>query len=172
MKKQKNGFINFICSLIPGAGPMNMGFEKQGLSIMAIFWGTLAVSVLLRMEWLILALPIIWCYSFFHTHNLKNMSEEAFAQEEDRWLFRFDYLIDNHKELISKYRVWIAGALIVSGICVLAQEMLDLFWYIIPDFLYDAFYHTTGLLSAFIIGGALIAVGVVLLQKKYHSESN
>lgn len=172
MKKQKNGFINFICSLIPGAGPMNMGLEKQGLSIMTLFWGVIAIGVLLHMEWMILALPVIWCYSFFHTHNLKNMSEEQFAQEEDTWLFRLDYLIDNHKELFQKYRMWIAGALIVAGICVLAQELIDLFWYIIPDFLYDTVYHTTGLLSAFVTGGVLIAIGIVMLQKKQHSDSN
>ena len=140
MKKQKNGFINFICSLIPGAGPMNMGLEKQGLSIMTLFWGVIAIGVLL--------------------------------QEEDRWLFRLDYLIDNHKELFQKYRMWIAGALIVAGICVLAQELIDLFWYIIPDFLYDTVYHTTGLLSAFVTGGVLIAIGIVMLQKKQHSDSN
>ena len=39
MKKQKHGFWVFIFSLIPGAGEMYMGFKKQGLSIMLLFWG-------------------------------------------------------------------------------------------------------------------------------------
>ena len=39
MQKQKRGFWLFIFSLIPGAGEMYMGFKKQGISIMLLFWG-------------------------------------------------------------------------------------------------------------------------------------
>ena len=38
MQKQKRGFWLFIFSLIPGAGEMYMGFKKQGISIMFLFW--------------------------------------------------------------------------------------------------------------------------------------
>ena len=41
MQKQKRGFWLFIFSLIPGAGEMYMGFKKQGISIMFLFWGVL-----------------------------------------------------------------------------------------------------------------------------------
>lgn len=44
MKKQKHGFWVFIFSLIPGAGEMYMGFKKQGLSIMLLFWGSIALA--------------------------------------------------------------------------------------------------------------------------------
>lgn len=37
MTKQKKGFLLFLCSLIPGAGELYMGFRKQGLSIMLLF---------------------------------------------------------------------------------------------------------------------------------------
>ena len=46
MKKQKHGFWVFIFSLIPGAGEMYMGFKKQGISIMLLFWGWLPLPVL------------------------------------------------------------------------------------------------------------------------------
>ena len=42
MQKQKRGFWLFIFSLIPGAGEMYMGFKKQGISIMFLFWGVFA----------------------------------------------------------------------------------------------------------------------------------
>ena len=48
MQKQKHGFWLFIFSLIPGAGEMYMGFKKQGLSIMLLFWGVFAVGKELR----------------------------------------------------------------------------------------------------------------------------
>ena len=44
MKKQKHGFWVFIFSLIPGAGEMYMGFKKQGISIMLLFWGAIALA--------------------------------------------------------------------------------------------------------------------------------
>ena len=121
MKKQKRGFINFICSLIPGAGEMNMGFEKQGLSIMILFWGIVAVIALTEFAWIAALLPIVWFYSFFHTHNLKNMSEDEFLMEEDRYLFNLEYVMDNKKELFEKYRKLIAGVLIFIGICVVGR---------------------------------------------------
>ena len=44
MQKQKRGFWLFIFSLIPGAGEMYMGFKKQGISIMLLFWGSIALA--------------------------------------------------------------------------------------------------------------------------------
>ena len=38
MKKQKHGFWVFIFSQIPGAGEMYMGFKKQGISIMLLYF--------------------------------------------------------------------------------------------------------------------------------------
>lgn len=67
MKKQKKRFLTFICSLIPGAGELYMGFEKQGMSILIIFWGIVAISALTGMTFILCLLPIIWFYSFFHT---------------------------------------------------------------------------------------------------------
>ena len=43
MQKQKRGFLLFICSLIPGAGEMYMGFFKQGISIMTLIWALVAI---------------------------------------------------------------------------------------------------------------------------------
>ena len=52
MKKQKHGFWVFIFSLIPGAGEMYMGFKKQGLSIMLLFWGSIALASITGLGWL------------------------------------------------------------------------------------------------------------------------
>lgn len=166
MKKQKRGFINFICSLIPGAGEMNMGFEKQGLSIMTVFWGIIALAFLLRMEWILTILPVIWFYSFFHTHNLKNLSEEAFAAEEDRYLFNLEYIVENKEELFRKYRVLIAGALILIGASLVTREIAELFWKIIPFYLHDTASKIIRFLLSAGIGTAIIVAGVKMLRKK------
>lgn len=65
MIMQKKGFLLFLCSLIPGAGELYMGFKKRGVSMMAIFWGIVALTCVSGLEWFALALPVVWAYSFF-----------------------------------------------------------------------------------------------------------
>ena len=60
MQKQKRGFWLFIFSLIPGAGEMYMGFKKQGISIMLLFWGAIALASITGLGWLAMFLPVIW----------------------------------------------------------------------------------------------------------------
>ena len=38
MSRKKSKGWTFICSLLPGAGEMYMGFMKQGVSIMGLFF--------------------------------------------------------------------------------------------------------------------------------------
>ena len=76
MQKQKRGFWLFIFSLIPGAGEMYMGFKKQGISIMFLFWGVFAIGACTGMDWLVFLIPIIWFYSFFNVHNLKSLFQQ------------------------------------------------------------------------------------------------
>ena len=64
MIMQKKGFLLFLCSLIPGAGELYMGFKKRGVSMMAIFWGIVALACVSGLEWFALALPVVWAYSF------------------------------------------------------------------------------------------------------------
>ena len=86
MKKQKHGFWVFIFSLIPGAGEMYMGFKKQGISIMLLFWGSIALASITGLGWLAMFLPVIWFYSFFNVHNLKSLSEEEFYSVDDNYV--------------------------------------------------------------------------------------
>ena len=73
MQKQKRGFWLFIFSLIPGAGEMYMGFKKQGLSIMFLFWGVFAIGACTGMDWLEIEKQIIWINSILNVHKLKTL---------------------------------------------------------------------------------------------------
>ncbi len=57
MTRKKNGFLTFIFSLLPGAGEMYMGFFKQGMSIMAIFFLLFLPLSLLKKK---LNLIVLW----------------------------------------------------------------------------------------------------------------
>ena len=170
MKKQKQGFLTFICSLIPGAGELYMGFEKQGMSILITFWGTVALATFTGMAFILCALPIIWFYSFFHTHNLKNLSEEEFMLEKDRYLINLGYLMDNKEELLQKYRTVIAGALILIGVTVIGKALISVLWNIIPMYLYDIFSSAIHLIGGGIIGIGMIILGVYFLRKRDEAE--
>ena len=103
MTKQKHGFLVFIASLIPGAGEMYMGFRKQGISIMLLFWGTFALTSVINMGWIMLILPILWFYSFFNVHNLKSLSEEDFYSVEDSYILHLDQFIGSTDSAFMTY---------------------------------------------------------------------
>ena len=64
MKKQKHGFWVFIFFPDPRCREMYMGFKNRGLSIMLLFWGSIALASITGLGWLAMFLPVIWFYSF------------------------------------------------------------------------------------------------------------
>ena len=96
MQKQKKGFLLFISSPIPGAGEMYMGFFKQGISIMTLFWAIIAIAGGLNISSLVIFLPVLWFYSFFHVHNLKELPEEEFYAIEDNYILHLDRIFQNN----------------------------------------------------------------------------
>ena len=64
MTKKKNGFFTFICSLIPGAGEMYLGFMKEGVSIMSLAFILFGFAACINIEPVLFLIPIIWFYSF------------------------------------------------------------------------------------------------------------
>ncbi|MGO5051483.1 hypothetical protein ACTQ6A_03035 [Lachnospiraceae bacterium LCP25S3_G4] len=137
MTKQKRGFWLFIFSLLPGAGELYMGFKKQGLSIMTIFWGIIAIASGLGFGFILMGLPIIWFYSFFNVHNLKTLSEEEFYSIEDDYVLHVDRLIEDKENFLRKYRKLIAIVLIIGGLSLLWNTMENMLYFVLPDFLMD-----------------------------------
>ena len=123
MRRQRKGFLTWIASLIPGAGELYMGFEKQGVSLMILFWGSVALIAMLGMGWPIFLLPVIWFYSFFHVHNLKTMNPEEFYMVEDRYLLHMDELAkefrSDKKGFFQSYRSIITILIILIGATLL-----------------------------------------------------
>lgn len=118
MQKQKKGFLLFISSLIPGAGEMYMGFFKQGISIMTLFWAIIAIAGGLNISSLVIFLPVLWFYSFFHVHNLKELPEEEFYAIEDNYILHLDRIFQNNIQFSQKHIKIAASLLIVFGVAV------------------------------------------------------
>lgn len=168
MKKQKHGFWVFIFSLIPGAGEMYMGFKKQGLSIMLLFWGSIALASITGLGWLAMFLPVIWFYSFFNVHNLKSLSEEEFYSVEDNYILHMDQFSGDMGKFLQKHQSAVAWVLILFGICILWSRFTSLLYFIVPNNMADYVYNICNILPQIVIATGIIAAGIYLLtqQKK------
>lgn len=168
MKKQKHGFWVFIFSLIPGAGEMYMGFKKQGLSIMLLFWGSIALASITGLGWLAMFLPVIWFYSFFNVHNLKSLSEEEFYSVDDNYVLHMDQFSGDIGKFLQKHRNTTAWILILFGICILWSRFTSLLYFIVPNNMADYVYNICNSLPQIVIAAGIIAAGIYLLtqQKK------
>lgn len=166
MTKQKRGFWLFIFSLIPGAGEMYMGFRRQGISIMFLFWGIIAIASGTSLDWLIMFLPILWFYSFFNVHNLKSLSEEEFYSIEDEYILHFDQMIGNADNLVSKYRTIVAVLLIFFGVAILWSNFTDLLFWVLPSPLAGLVRDLSYRLPELVIALAIIVAGFYILSHK------
>lgn len=162
MTKKKNGFLTFCFSLIPGAGEMYMGFMKQGLSIMAVFWGMVFIAAYLNIGPVLFILPILWCYSFFNVHNLRGMSDEEFYAVEDDYLFRIEQVLPAGKWNKKKNNI-LAGILIFVGVAVLWNYLSEYLYWLLPDWIYWAFVEA---IPQIVIAVFLIVVGIMLIRGK------
>ena len=160
MIMQKKGFLLFLCSLIPGAGELYMGFKKRGVSMMAIFWGIVALACVSGLEWFALALPVVWAYSFFQVHNLKSLPEEVFYLQKDEYAFHFGYVLEHKREMLKKYRVVIAAVCILLGGSVLFHTFGDILYYLLPMHLADSFAMVSGMIKNAVV--AVVFLGGVL----------
>lgn len=166
MTKQKKGFWTFIFSLIPGAGEMYMGFRKQGISIMLLFWGIIAVASGTSLNWIIMLLPILWFYSFFNVHNLKSLSEDEFYAIEDNYVLHLDQVIGDADLFVSKYRTIVAVLLIFFGVSILWSNFTELLYWILPSRLADFISNITYRLPEIVIAVAIIIAGCYILSHK------
>ena len=179
MTSKKSGFWTFIFSLFPGAGEMYLGFLRQGTSIMILFFGIFALTAGFNLNFLMFLLPVVWCYSFFHTHNLRSMPDEEFYALEDHFLFldpeddfytskKVYYFFRKHKTIAA----WI---LVILGATLLWNSLLDYLYQILPESLYNILYSFSYNLPQLFLALLFIALGFYLIngkKKQLEQEEN
>lgn len=166
MTRKKRGFWTFIFSLIPGAGEMYLGFMKRGVSTMLVFLGWLTFCGMSGFNVGVILAPVIWFYSFFSVHNLVSLPDEEFYQQEDDYiLIHMDRIVGIDRWERGKVK-FLAAAFIIIGVFTAAQEMWQMFWEILPDWLQNrvgVFYYG---LPKVVISLLLIALGIYLIRGK------
>lgn len=163
MTNKKNGFWTFIFSLIPGAGEMYMGFFKQGLSLMLLIFLIGVVGSFFNMEFIIMLLPIIWLYSFFHVHHLRSLPPEEFYMVEDKFL-----LFDNIGEYKQNWNVSTKKAtavvLVIVGAMLLWQTVINALSWFLPDFFREIMWRLEYFMPRIVMGVAILYVGFKMLK--------
>ena len=170
MTRKKSGFITFLCSLLPGAGEMYMGFMKMGISLMGIFFVTIALASWLEIGPLVFVAVIIWFYSFFHVHNLHSLPDEEFYAIEDDYLFHLGNEEKNNPETVKTQKKVVAVILILVGVLLLWKTALSSLRYYFPE-AFGILDYVGSFIPRIVVAVIIIALGVYMIRgKKRHIE--
>lgn len=169
MKKKKNKFFTLIFSMMFGAGQMYMGFMKQGLSLMTATAVIIFLGSWLNIGPILFALPVLWFYSFFDSINKMSLSDEEFHDSEDCYFFIQNIENVQIKKLVTKYNNMIAVVLILLGVSVLGENILDYMSQIVAN-LFPRFINIVDLLrwnaSRILFAIVIIVIGVKMIIGK------
>lgn len=175
-QKKKNKFAAFLWSFMPGAAEMYMGFMKNGLSIMAIFFLSILIPCVLYInDAFILPAILIWFYSFFHARNLYACEEEIFEQLGDIWVW--EEFLDGRSFHMTNFRIsscaarkWCAYILIVGGTVLLwkncSSVIYNLLYSLVPHYLADILYIMLEKVPQVVISILLIGIGLRMIKGK------
>lgn len=157
MKRKKSKLLTFLCSLVPGAGHMYLGFMKMGLSLLLAFVGIICIASWTRIDQLVFVGFVVWVYSFFHIHNIAGAPDEEFQKLEDHYLISFGNDMPRNMQRIISISLILLGSLM----------LINVFPYMLPEFIIHylpdgIFYY----LPQGIIALVLIAAGIVMILGK------
>lgn len=174
MTRKRNPFFLFIVSLIPGAGEMYLGFFKQGISVMSLFFLMFGFSNLFYTPLLFLT-PVLWFYSFFHSNNLNSLPDEEFYSLEDDYFLHMDHLFRNNGALLRRHSKLVAIVLIFLGASVLWQNFSSTIHYISNNIFHlsnsvtQLLYRLTNDMPDSVMAIAIIILGIQLIKNKKDS---
>lgn len=165
---KKNRFFTLLFSCCPGAGEMYMGLYQHGISLMTLFFGTIAVACWLGWEELVILIcPVVWCYSFFHTHNLRRMTEEEFDAVEDGFFFENYVHYQPDWTAMEKHQKLMGVILAIIGLSMLCKTAMRLWgtFYYLPEIIYRLGYSIPQIAVAI-----LILIGGIRLMREPKAE--
>ena len=163
--KRKNTFFTFICSFMPGAAEMYMGFMKTGASLMAVFFACVMIPGLFRFSDVCMAAAVlVWFYGFFHARNLAACDNVEFESITDHCIWEeFTDLKAMHLPE-GTARKWLSACLILLGAGILWRNFADLAMSLIPDYLWDILSPIITGTPEVVLSVFLILLGVRLIQ--------
>ena len=128
--KRKHGLLLFITSCVPGCGQMHQGYMKRGLSLILAACFLIVLSILLRLDFLMVFLIPLWLFSFFDSYNLRGQTDEQAAANPDSFLFGLSEMDSEKLSTLFRKRSSIIGwGLVALGAYILFDTFVGrLMW--------------------------------------------
>lgn len=165
--KKKNKFFTFLCSFLPGAAEMYMGFMKMGISLLAVFFASFALPALIHASDVFICLTfVIWIFGFFHARNLATTDEQEFEKIQDQFIWEKYTEGKSVNFSGKKERKVIAWILILIGATILWHNFKDLMYRLIPDVLWETCYPVVSNIPGTIVAVLIIYIGIKLIAGK------
>ncbi|MBO4456140.1 MAG: hypothetical protein J5802_00320 [Butyrivibrio sp.] len=163
--KKKSNFFTFIFSFVPGCAEMYMGFMNNGLSLLAVFMLACMLSLGCS-EILLVTIPIIWFYGFFHAHKLAGLDDETFDALEDNYIW--DELAGGKSIVIpkEKQKKIISYILIFVGAGILWNCVTHFVLSMVPGEYWHIAYIIVDRIPGNIVAVLLIVFGIKLIKGK------
>lgn len=166
MKRKKSRFWSFCLSFLPGCSEMYMGFMKTGISLMALFWGLIAIATVLGIGEVMFLTLIVWFYGFFHANNLAGLSQAEIESMPDEYLFQLDGFCGAGEKLTGSYRKIVSIVLIVLGAGLSIRGIFGMMRGILPRIIVEMYYVICDYLPQLIVGVGIIAIGLTMIKGK------
>ncbi|WP_373897320.1 hypothetical protein ACER0A_013760 [Haloimpatiens sp. FM7315] len=166
MIKKKNKFLTVLCSLLPGAGHMYMGFMKTGISFMAVFFTVIFLSSWLNIGPLLYILPLIWFYSFFDSTNRMSLEDEEFLSSEDKYLFSINKLGEINGNVFKKGNLVVGLLVLILGLYLTSNTIIDIIEPYVTSWVYYIIHDYMRQIPKIIVGLAIIFLGIKLIIGK------
>lgn len=169
LKNNKSKAFTFICSFLPGAAEMYLGFMKNGLTLMLAFFISFMLPTALGAGDMFIALVfVVWFYGFFHARNIATSDEATFAAMEDKYIW--EEFIGSKIKLDSVVaNKWFAAILILIGACALWNNVLDIVCRYIPEAIWNDIYPILSGIPGAVFAILIIVAGVMLIKGKKES---
>ena len=170
VQKKKNNTLTFICSLLPGAAEMYMGFMKNGLTLMLIFFASFMLPTVIGAGDIFIALVfVVWFYGFFHARNIASSDDEAFAQLKDKYIWEEFSGKTGIRLDSAKANKWFAAILIIIGASALWNNIADIAVRYIPESAWNEIYPVISAVPGLVFAILVIIAGIMLIKGKKES---
>lgn len=167
LENQNRKIIAMVLSIIPGAGHMFLGLQRQGIQLMTIFFFSFFITDLINVSIFMALIPIIWFFGLFDVMNKAAGNENQ--DDGDVLLVKW---FRTGKPLIKNVNKYLAYGLIAIG-CLLLFERI-----ILPEvekyirFNFREYIRIILMSALFIAGGVKLLMGMKSEEVTEEGEDN
>lgn len=154
LENQNKKTIAMVLSIIPGAGHMYLGLQRQGLQLMTIFFLSFFITDWINLSIFMPLIPIIWFFGLFDAMNKAAGNDSG--DDGDVLLVKW---FGSKKPFIKNANKYLAYVLIAVGCLLLAEKIIlpEIEKYI--SFNFREYFKVILLSVLFIAGGIKLLMG-------------